>query len=70
MTPTTNPIRKAAHSTRTTIGRVEAVLRVGRAPPFLAEFANNPVRKRLAHDMIPEMIAIQEKSELGWLESC
>jgi hypothetical protein len=60
ITPTTSAIRNAPHSTRTTIGRVEAVRRVGRAAPANAEFANKPVRKRTAHDIIPAMVDIPE----------
>ena len=57
------------HSTRTTIGRVEAVRRVGRVAPSSAEFANDPVRKRIAHDMIPAMVDILETLGAGWFES-
>jgi hypothetical protein len=47
------------------IGRVEAVRRVGGAAPSNAEFANNPVRKRPAHDMILAMVDIPETPGLA-----
>jgi hypothetical protein len=52
--------REVPHGTGTTIGRVEAVRRVGRAAPSNAEFADKPVRRRTARDMIPAMADILE----------